>query len=144
MSNITLAQAGAIIDVALATSREKALAPMTVVVLDSGGHLVAAKREDNSGILRYEIAFAKAWGGLGFGFGSRGLAKRAANAPMFITAVSAVSDGRVVPVPGGVLIRSPEGVVLGAVGISGDMSDADEACAIQGIEAVGLTADPGA
>ncbi len=115
-----------------------------MVVLDAGGHLVAAKREDDSGILRYEIAFGKAYGALGFGFGSRTLAGRAAKVPMFFTAVSAAAEGRIVPVPGGVLVRNAAGRVVGAVGISGDTGDNDEAAALHGIEAAGLTADPGA
>ena len=116
MSNVTLAQADIIVDAALAKGREKGLEPLTVVVLDGGGHLVAAKREDDSGILRYEIAFGKAYGALGFGFGSRGLATRAAKAPMFVGAVTSVADGRMVPVPGGVLIRDRSGKIIGAVG----------------------------
>ncbi len=143
MHNISLAKANQIVQVALKTARARSLAPMTVVVLDAGGHVVAAQREDGSGILRYEIAFGKAWGSLGFGFGSRGLATRATKAPMFITAVASVADGRVVPVPGGVLILGDDKHVLGAVGISGDVSDADEACALEGIAAAGLAADPG-
>ncbi|QJP15733.1 heme-binding protein [Starkeya sp. ORNL1] len=144
MSNVTLAEADTIIASALAKARENSFEPLTVVVLDAGGHLVAAKREDDSGILRYEIAFGKAYGALGFGFGSRTLAGRAAKVPMFFTAVSAAAEGRIVPVPGGVLVRNAAGRVVGAVGISGDTGDNDEAAALRGIEAAGLTADPGA
>ena len=119
------------------------LAPLTVAVLDAGGHLVAFKREDKSGILRHDIAHGKAWGALGMGFGSRTLSERAANTPQFFSALYAASGGRMVPAPGGVLIRDAGGDVIGAVGISGDVSDKDEACAIAGIEAAGLVADPG-
>lgn len=142
--NVALAQADVIVDAALKEGRKRSFEPLTVVVLDSGGHLVAAKREDNSGILRYEIALGKSWGALGFGLGSRSLATRSVKAPSFIAAVASVADGRMVPVPGGVLIRDAKGVVIGAVGISGDVSDNDELCAIHGIEAAGLKADPGA
>src|ERR1700761_1081359 len=138
---ITLAQASTIVDVALKKGRDSNLAPLTVAVLDAGGHLVAFKREDKSGILRFDIATGKAWGALGMGFGSRALAERAAKTPAFITALVAASDGRVVPNPGGVLIRNAAGDVIGAVGISGDTSDNDETCAIAGIEAAGLAAD---
>jgi len=143
MTNINLSQAIIIIDASLSKAREKGFAPLTVVVLDAGGHIVAVKREDNSGILRYEIALGKAWGSLGFGLGSRALASRAAKAPMFITAVAAVSEGRMVPVPGGVLIRDAESLIIGAVGISGDTGDNDELSALAGIDAVGLKGDPG-
>jgi uncharacterized protein GlcG (DUF336 family) len=140
---LTLAQASTIVDIALATARDMELVPMTVAVLDAGGHLVAFKREDRSGILRYDIAYGKAWGALGMGFGSRTLYERAANTPQFFNALYVASGGRVVTNPGGVLIRDAEGDVIGAVGISGDTSDKDEACAIAGIEAAALFADPG-
>ncbi len=141
---LTLAQASVIIDGALARGRDTGCAPLTVAVFDAGGHLVAFKREDGSGILRPDIAFGKAWGALGMGFGSRELYDRSVKQPMFITALAAVSAGRMVPVPGGVLIRDANGSTLGAVGISGDTSDRDEACCIAGIEAAGLTAVAGA
>jgi uncharacterized protein GlcG (DUF336 family) len=141
--SVTLAQASTIVDVALKTARDMNLAPMTVAVLDAGGHPVAFKREDRSGILRYEIAYGKAWGALGMGFGSRTLFERAANTPQFFNALYAASGGRMVANPGGVLIRDADSDVIGAVGISGDTADNDEACAIAGIKAAGLTADPG-
>jgi uncharacterized protein GlcG (DUF336 family) len=140
---LTLAQASIIVDTALKKGRETGCAPLTVSVLDAGGHLVAFKREDRSGILRFDIAFGKAWGALGMGFGSRTLFERSANTPVFFTALAAASGGRLVPNPGGVLIKDASGDILGAVGISGDTSDKDEACAIAGVEAAGLKADPG-
>ncbi|HKD27432.1 MAG TPA: heme-binding protein [Xanthobacteraceae bacterium] len=143
MMSVTLAQASTIVDAALKKAREMSLAPLTVAVLDAGGHLVAFKREDKSGILRYDIAYGKAWGALGMGFGSRALFERAANTPQFFNALYAASGGRVVTNPGGVLIRAAGGDIVGAVGISGDTSDKDEACAVAGVEAAGLQADPG-
>ncbi|ARP99400.1 GlcG/HbpS family heme-binding protein [Pseudorhodoplanes sinuspersici] len=143
MTTLTLAQASIMVDTALKTAREKNFAPLTVAVLDAGGHLVAFKREDKSGILRFDIAFGKAWGALGMGFGSRTLFERAEKAPMFFTSLAAASGGRVVTNPGGVLIRGADGDIIGAVGISGDTSDNDEICAVAGIAATGLSADPG-
>lgn len=143
MSGLTLAQASTIVDVALKKARDSNFAPLSVAVLDAGGHLVAFKREDKSGILRFDIAFGKAWGGLGMGFGSRTLFERAEKTPMFFTTLAAASGGRVVTNPGGVLIRNDAGDIVGAVGISGDTSDNDEICAIAGIQAAGLKADPG-
>src|SRR5579872_5132315 len=105
MSKLSLSAAGTIVDKALEKAAELGLNPMTVAVLDAGGHLVAFKRQDNSGILRPDIAFGKAWGAVGMGVGSRGLAKRAEIAPAFYTALGSVSGGRMIPVPGGVLIR---------------------------------------
>jgi uncharacterized protein GlcG (DUF336 family) len=147
MPRLTLAQASTIIEAALAKARDLGLAPMTVVVLDAGGHAVALKREDNSGILRVEIATGKAWGALGMGAGSRLLADRVtsgAAGAAFVNSIAAASGGRVVPVPGGVIVRDGTGEVIGAVGVSGDLSDKDEICALAGIEAAGLKADTGA
>ena len=142
--SVTLAQASMIVDVALRQGRETNCAPLTVAVLDAGGHLVAFKREDRSGILRFDIAYGKAWGALGMGFGSRELADRAAKNPLFFGVLATVSQGRLVPVPGGVLIKDEGGAVLGAVGISGDTSDKDEVGAVAGIEAAELRAVVGA
>ena len=142
--SVTLAQASTIVDVALKTGRETNCAPLTVAVLDAGGHLVAFKREDRSGILRYDIAYGKAWGALGMGFGSRELSERSGKNPVFFGALAVIAQGRFVPVPGGVLIKDADGAVLGAVGISGDTSDKDEVCAVAGIEAAGLKAVVGA
>jgi uncharacterized protein GlcG (DUF336 family) len=141
--SVTLARASTIVDVALKKARDSNLAPLTVAVLDAGGHLVAFKREDKSGILRFDIAFGKAWGALGMGFGSRTLASRAAKTPQFFTMLAAASGGRMVTNPGGVLIKDASGTIVGACGISGDTSDKDEMCAVAGIEAAGLKADPG-
>jgi uncharacterized protein GlcG (DUF336 family) len=143
---ITLTQATTIVQAALAKGRDTGCAPLAVAVLDDGGHLKAFAREDGAGILRPQIAFGKAWGALGMGLGSRAFAKRIAEqpgAPSFFTALAAMSDGRVVPVPGGVLIRDGGRAVIGAVGISGDTSDKDEVCALAGIAAAGLAGDPG-
>lgn len=141
MSYLTLDQANTIVSTALAKGAELQLNPLTVVVLDAGGHYVALNRQDDSGIMRVEIATGKAWVSLGMGLPSRSLNERDNK---FLTALAAASQGRAVPVPGGVLIRDPEsGRVMGAVGVSGDVSEQDEACAIAGIEAAELKADSG-
>ncbi|HEY7363411.1 MAG TPA: heme-binding protein [Methylomirabilota bacterium] len=143
MARLTLAQATTIIEKALGKGRQLGCAPLAVAVLDDGGNLKAFAREDGAGILRQQIATGKAWGALGMGFGSRTLAKRAADNPAFFGALFAASDGRIVPAAGGVLIRDGAGEVVGAVGISGDTSDKDEACALEGIQAVRLTGETG-
>jgi uncharacterized protein GlcG (DUF336 family) len=145
MTALTLAQASTIVDKALEKGRELKLEPLTVVVLDAGGHMVAMKREDRSGILRAQIATGKAWGPLGMGFGGREFARRAAGGGgLFLTALMAASEGRIVPAPGGVLIRAGKGgEIVGSVGISGDTSDKDEVCAVHGIASAGLVADTG-
>ncbi len=142
MTALDLETAAAIVDGALAAGREHGFNPLTVAVLDAGGHLVAFKREDGSGILRPEIAIGKAWGALGMGISSRMLRDRLADRPTFVNALAVASGGRLVPVPGGVLIRDGDGAVVGAAGISGDTSDKDEYCAIHAIEAAGLRPSP--
>jgi uncharacterized protein GlcG (DUF336 family) len=152
MTTLTLDQASTIVDKALEKGRELNLQPLTVVVLDAGGQLKAMKREDRSSLLRPEIAMGKAWGTLGMGFGGREFARRAAAGnTAFLQALTVASGGRIVPVPGGVLIREAAGEnrgempgeIIGAVGISGDTSDKDETCAVYGIESAGLTPDTG-
>jgi uncharacterized protein GlcG (DUF336 family) len=142
---VNLATARSIIAESLQLARDRNYLPLAVVVLDAGGHLVALEREDGASINRPEVAIGKASGALAMGLGSRELARRAAANPAFITAVMGIFPKGLVPVPGGVLIRAPgeDGLVLGAVGISGDTSDNDEECAVRGIEAAGLVAVTG-
>ena len=142
MSAITLAQAQTIITAALAHAREKKMQPLAVIVMDARGVPKAFAAEDGTSLRRYEIAHGKAHGALSMGIGSRTLGKRAEERPHFFAAVSHVVGGAMVPVPGGVLLRDG-GEIIGAVGISGDNSDNDEAAAIAGIKATALTADPG-
>ncbi|HET6496526.1 MAG TPA: heme-binding protein [Thermoleophilia bacterium] len=143
MATLKLAQANTVIDAAITRARKQDFAPLAVAVLDAGGNLIAFKREDGAGIVRFDIAYGKAWGALGMGFGTRELTKRAAAVPAFVSSLAAISQGRMVPSPGGVLIAGPEREVVGAIGISGDTGDNDEICAIAGIEAIGLSAIPG-
>jgi uncharacterized protein GlcG (DUF336 family) len=138
MELLTLTQANKIVEAALAKAHELGLKPMTVAVLDAGGHLVAFNRQDRSSILRPQIAQAKAWGAVGMGLSGRALAERAASHGAFVNALGTISEGRIAPVPGGVLILDKDDNTLGSVGISGDLPDKDEACAIAGIEAVQL------
>ncbi len=139
---IDLQTARTVIEGARAAARDKGFKPLTVVVLDSGGHVVAVEREDGSSTKRFEIAFGKAHGAIALGLGSRALMARAEQQPYFIAAATAAVGGSLVPVPGGVLVRDPSGTLLGAVGVSGDTSDNDEAAAVAGIEAAGLQAQP--
>ena len=127
---------------ALAKGVEKKLKPLVVAVLDARGCIKALAAQDGTSLLRSEIAHGKAYGALAMGMGSRALFRRAQEQAYFIGAVNTLAQGRMVPVPGGVLIQDG-GVLLGAVGISGDTSDNDEACAIAGIEAAGLKANAG-
>jgi uncharacterized protein GlcG (DUF336 family) len=138
MARLSLESALRVIDGSLARATELGSPPLTVVVLDAGGHDIALKRQDGSGILRADIARGKAWGALGMGFSSRELAERAQKVPNFFGALASVSRGRLVPAAGGVLIYDEARNVVGAIGISGDTSDRDEDCALSGIRSAGL------
>jgi uncharacterized protein GlcG (DUF336 family) len=142
MAELTLDVARKILDVALAKGIEKKLKPLVVTILDARGCVKASAAQDGTSLLRGEVAHGKAYGALALGMGSRALFQRAQEQAYFIGAVNTLAQGRMVPVPGGVLIQDG-GVLLGAVGVSGDTSDNDEACAIAGIEAAGLKANAG-
>ncbi len=141
-TSLSLAHGAAIADEALRLGRVEKLLPLTVVVLDVGGKPIVVKSEDGSGLMRFDVAFGKAWGALGMGISSRLIRDRLANRPTFQASLATASDGRLIPVPGGVLVRDKAAVTIGAVGISGDTSDKDEYCAIQAIQHVGLFSEP--
>lgn len=143
LESISLEAASILLDAALAKGREMKFRPLAVAVLDPRGCLKAYKAEDGTSLMRFEIAFGKAWGALGMGFGNRELQRRADAFGIFFNSLQVMSEGRIVPVPGGVLIRNAAGMIVGAVGISGDASDNDELCAVHGIAAAGLNADTG-
>jgi uncharacterized protein GlcG (DUF336 family) len=143
MTDLTLDAARKIIDAALANGTEKKLNPLAVAVLDARGCIKAFAAQDGTSLKRGEIAHGKAYGALSLGMGSRAIFKRAQEQAFFISAVNTLVQGALVPVPGGVLIQDSGGGLLGAVGISGDTSDNDEACALAGIEAAGFMANAG-
>jgi uncharacterized protein GlcG (DUF336 family) len=138
VTSISLSQAQAIVNGAIEHARSKDAKPLSIVVLDAGAHPVAFAREDGASLYRYDIAVAKAKGAIGMGADSRVLADRAKGNPVFYQSVAAAVGGSIAFSPGGVLIRSNEGDIIGAVGISGDTGECDEACALAGIDAAGL------
>ncbi|ORE92801.1 heme-binding protein [Aurantimonas sp. 22II-16-19i] len=140
---LTLDKARIIVAETLKTGIAKGFKPLTVAVLDAGGALIALERSDGSSRMRPDIAIGKANGAIGLGMGSRALGKRAEEQAYFIQAMNALAKGVLVPVPGGVLVKGEGGAILGAVGVTGDTSDNDEAAAIAGIEAAGFAADGG-
>jgi uncharacterized protein GlcG (DUF336 family) len=144
VSELTLSIAQNIIAAALSHARDLKLKPLAIVVLDDRGALKAAVSEDGTSLRRYEVAHGKAYGALALGTGSRSIGKRAKEQPYFVAAASHILGGALVPVPGGVLLQSREGVLFGAVGASGDTSDNDERVVLAGIKATGLVGDPGA
>src|SRR5271167_1905225 len=137
MANLTLDVARKILDAALAKAVEKKIKPLVITVLDARGAVKVTAAQDGTSLMRAEIAHGKAYGALAMGMGSRALFQRAQEQAYFIGAVNTFSQGRMVPMPGGVLIQDG-GILLGAVGVSGDTSDNDEVCAIAGIEVAGL------
>jgi uncharacterized protein GlcG (DUF336 family) len=142
MTDLTLDTARKILDAALAKAVEKKLKPLVITVLDARGAVKVTAAQDGTSLMRAEVAHGKAYGALALGLGSRALFQRAQEQAYFIDAVNTLAQGRMVPVPGGVLIMDGA-KVLGAVGVSGDTSDNDEICAIAGIEAVGLKPNAG-
>ena len=142
MAELSLDVARKILDAALAKAVEKKFKPLVITILDVRGAVKVTAAQDGTSLMRAEIAHGKAYGALAMGMGSRALFQRSKEQPSFIGAMNGLAQGRLVPVPGGVLIQK-DGALLGAVGVSGDTSDNDEICAIAGIEAAGLKANPG-
>jgi uncharacterized protein GlcG (DUF336 family) len=132
-----------IISGTLSAARASGLNPISVIVLDAGGHVTAFEREDGSSNKRFDIAFGKAHGALALGIGSRALMARAESQPYFIAAVTNAIGGALIPVPGGVLVTDGDGTTIGAVGVTGDTSDNDEAAAVAGINGAGFGAKTG-
>jgi uncharacterized protein GlcG (DUF336 family) len=140
MTQITAAQARTIIEIAMKTGADKGFKPLSVVILDAGGHVKAFERADGAAPGRYGIAHGKAYGAVMLGMPGSAQMARAEAQPYFMAAVNGVYGGQVVPVPGGVLVKA-DGVVIGAVGVTGDTSDNDVVAALAGLEAAGLTGE---
>ena len=138
---VTLRKARTIVRKALEKGRELELKPLSVVVLDAGGHVIAFEREDGAAPGRFAIAQGKAYGAVMLGMAGTAQLARAEAQAYFMAAVNGVYGGQVVPVPGGVLLRDKKGAVIGAVGVTGDVSENDAAAAVAGIEAAGLIAE---
>lgn len=139
--SLNLAVAKAIIQSTLAHAGATTVPPLTVVVLDSAGHLVAAQRQDGASMFRFEVAMGKAWGAVAMGCSSRALADRASLNPNFFGALAVTGRGRFLPQPGAVVVWGHDGTVLGAVGASGGTGDEDESCCIAGVSAAGFSLD---
>ena len=138
---VSLEQARVMIAETLKKGRDMGFKPLSVVVLDAGGHVQAFEREDGAAPGRFAIAHGKAYGAVMLGMAGRAQMARAEAQAYFMAAINGVYGGSVVPVPGGVLLRDDAGVVIGAVGVTGDTSDNDVEAALAGIAAAGLTAE---
>jgi uncharacterized protein GlcG (DUF336 family) len=143
IQTISLKSALTIAQNTLECARSEHMQPMAVVVLDVRGAVKAYLADDGTSLLRFDIALGKAAGTLGMGFGGRELERRAVAIPHFMGALQAMTEGRMVPVRGGLLVRNQQGQIIGSVGVSGDTSVNDEICAIKGIQSAGLVADHG-
>ena len=141
MAGISLRRARTIIRKTLETGRAMELNPLSVIVLDTGGHVQAFEREDGASPGRFAIAHGKAYGAVMLGMSGSAQMARAEAQAYFMAAVNGVYGGRVVPVPGGILVRDAKGAVIGAVGVTGDTSENDAAAGKAGIEALGLMAE---
>ena len=137
MARLHLETANTIVTAALQKAHDMNAAPLAVAVLDETGQLQSFQREDETSLMRADVAIGKAWGALGMGRSSRVLGSVAAERPHFVQALTAVAQGKLVPVPGGVLIRDGAQSIIGAVGISGDTSDIDEECAVPALKRPG-------
>jgi uncharacterized protein GlcG (DUF336 family) len=138
MNRIDLDHANRIVAEAFKKGAALKLKPLSVAVLDPGGHVIAFQRQDGASILRFQIAVAKAAGALAVGVSSRKIGEMAAERPSFVASLSAIAPQGVIPAAGGVIVVDDAGEILGAVGITGDSSDNDEACALAAITAAGL------
>src|SRR5215510_13618992 len=139
--SLTLNQANAIIDQALARARQMKIKPLAVVVLDDSGNVKAAQREDGASMFRFDVAQGKAWAAVAMGASSKALAKRAKDNPNFFVTLAATANGKFLPQTGAALIKNAQGEIIGAAGGSGGTGEEDEACCVAGIEGAGLTAD---
>ena len=138
MHRLSLTQANALIEAAFAKGAALGLKPLTVTVHDPGGHLIACQRQDGASNMRVKLAGGKACGALALGVSSRTIGEMAVERPHFIASLDTMSEGGMVPAAGGVIVCDADGTVLGAIGVTGDTSDNDEACALAAIAAVGL------
>jgi uncharacterized protein GlcG (DUF336 family) len=138
MHRLTLSQANALIDAAFAKGAELGLKPLTVTIHDPGGHLIACQRQDGASNMRVKLAGGKASGALALGVSSRTIGDMALDRPHFIASVDTMSEGGMVPAAGGVIVCDSSGQIVGAIGVTGDTSDNDEACALAAIESQGL------
>jgi len=144
MAKLTLKQANTIIEQAIAKAHEMKIKPLTVVVLDDSGNIVAVQRDDNASMFRFDVALGKAWGAVAMSCSSRALGKRAKDNPNFFLTLAATAKGKFLPQTGAVVIKNAQGEILGAAGASGGTGDEDEACCAYGVEKTGLTADASA
>ncbi len=141
MSMITLAQSNRIIEAIFARGRELSCRPLSVVIVEPGAKVKAFQKEDGSAMMRFEMAFGKAYAALALGRSSSLVRVRTEERPLFMQYLMKASDEQIFPEGGGMLIRDKDGEVIGAVGVTGDTQERDEELAGYGIRAAGLKTD---
>ncbi|MEM7438199.1 MAG: heme-binding protein [Pseudomonadota bacterium] len=141
MAGINQAKCRKMIRAAFAKGKELGLQPLSVAVVDPGGHLIGFERQDGAAPGRFDIAYGKANAAVMMGVPSSKMMERAEAQAYFVTALGSAYDGKFIPVPGGVLVKDKKGVIMGALGVTGDTSDNDAACAVAGIEAASFSAE---
>ena len=141
MSIVTMAQADLIMNAVIAHGAELNCRPISVIVVEPGCKVKGFKKEDGASMIRFEMAYGKAYAALSLGRSSKLVRERAVERPIFMRYLIAASDEQVFPEGGGMLIRDDNGEVIGAVGVTGDTEDRDEELAIHGIHAAGLKTD---
>jgi len=139
--SVNLEQARTIIAATRAKGRDMGLRPLAVVVVDAGGHVLAFEREDSAPPGRFAVAQGKAYGAVMLGMAGRAQMARAEAQSYFMTALNGAYGGQFVPVPGGILLRDAGGVVIGAIGVTGDTSDNDAIAGLAGASAAGIAAE---
>ena len=141
MRAISLAEAVRIIEGTFASAQKRNAYPLSAIVLDAGGRVKAFHKQDGSSLLRFEIAYGKAFAALSLNRSSRQLLQKAKEKPAFMQSLVELSDGPLFLEGGGQLIRDDTGEIVGALGVTGDVNEVDDLCAIDGIHAGGFRAD---
>ena len=138
---ITLDEAKTMIEATFASAKKRKAHPLSAIVLDAGGRVKAFLKQDGSSLMRFEIAYGKAFGALALGRSSRMVLQKAREKPLFMQSLGELADGPLFLEAGGQLIRDASGEVVGAIGVTGDVNEVDDLCAMDGIRAAGFKAD---
>lgn len=142
MRAMSLKESLQIIDGAFARAAELKLKPLTIVVLDAGGHVKATQKQDGCSLMRYDIAKGKAYAALAMGRSSKLVLQKSREKPIFMDVLRKMSDEQLFLEGGGQLILDQSGEVIGAVGITGDVNEMDDECAFAGIRSADFQTDP--
>jgi uncharacterized protein GlcG (DUF336 family) len=141
MRALSLAEALEIIEGTFAAAKEHNCHALAAIVLDAGGRIKAFQKQDGASLMRFEIAYGKAFAALSLGRSSRMVLQKAKEKPLFVQSLERIADGPLFLEAGGQLVRDGQGEIMGAIGVTGDVNEMDDICAITGIGSAGLRAD---